>query len=85
MSVAALIAAGSADAGMGIYSAAKIYGLDFIPIWEEKYDFVLYEKYLELELVKHFIDILKSGEFKDTLKNMGGYNTDNSGEISYLP
>lgn len=37
-SVAAQIASGSADVGMGIYSAAKLYDLDFIPICIEEYD-----------------------------------------------
>ncbi|HHW01129.1 MAG TPA: molybdopterin biosynthesis protein [Clostridiaceae bacterium] len=84
MSVAALVASDSADAGMGIYSAAKIYGLDFIPVCEEQYDFILPEKYMDMKLVKHFIEILKSDEFRNTLQAMGGYNTDNAGSITVL-
>ena len=40
-SVAAQIASGSADVGMGIYSAAKLYDLDFIPICIEEYDLIV--------------------------------------------
>ena len=40
-SVAAQIVNGSADAGMGIYSAAKLYDLDFIPICIEEYDLII--------------------------------------------
>ena len=40
-SVAAQIVSGSADAGMGIYSAAKLYDLDFIPICIEEYDLII--------------------------------------------
>lgn len=40
-SVAAQIACGSADVGMGIYSAAKLYDLDFIPICIEEYDLII--------------------------------------------
>ena len=50
--VAAAIAAGTADAGLGILSAAKIYGLDFIPVSEEQYDLLIAESALELEPVK---------------------------------
>jgi len=82
MSVAALIASGSADAGMGIYSAAKIYGLDFIPLCEEQYDFILPERYMEMKTVKHLIEILKSGEFRATLADMGGYRVEDSGEVA---
>lgn len=81
MSVATLIASGSADCGMGIYSAAKTYGLDFVPICEEQYDFIMLERYEQLDIVKHFIDILKSNAFKTELMRMGGYNSEKSGEI----
>lgn len=80
LSVAALIASGSADVGMGIYSAAKIYGLEFIPVCEEQYDFILPIQYGELEHVKYFIEILKSEEFKSTLNEMGGYVLENTGD-----
>lgn len=81
MSVATLIASGSADAGMGIYSAAHVYSLNFIPVCEEQYDFILPERYAELDTVKHFIEILKSEAFKAELERMGGYKTENSGEL----
>jgi putative molybdopterin biosynthesis protein len=73
LSVAALVAAGSADVGLGIYSAAKVYGLDFIPVCEEQYDFIVPESYIELKMVRHFLEILKSEEFKNRLYEMGGY------------
>ena len=81
LSVAALIASGSADAGMGIYSAAKAYGLEFIPVCQEEYDFILPSNYGELESVKCFIEILKSEEFKKALNEMGGYLLENTGEV----
>ncbi len=72
--VAALIAAGNADAGMGIYSAAKMYGLDFIPVCNEEYDFLINEKEIDSPEVKAFLEILKSDELKKRLNEMGGYN-----------
>ncbi|MCR5689923.1 MAG: molybdopterin biosynthesis protein [Clostridiales bacterium] len=71
--VAALIAAGNADAGLGIYSAAKMYGLDFIPICNETYEFLVAENELENPAVKAFLDVLYSDEFKKRLGEMGGY------------
>ena len=73
MSVAALIASGSADAGMGIYSAAKAYGLDFIPVCEEDYDFIVPESFMRLKGMKHFLEVLESEEFKKALEGLGGY------------
>ena len=71
--VAASIAADNADAGLGIYSAAAIYGLDFIPLFHEEYDFLVNEHYADDPMVKAFFDILYSEEFSDRLKKMGGY------------
>ncbi|MCX7708344.1 MAG: molybdopterin biosynthesis protein [Clostridia bacterium] len=80
MSVAALVASGSADAGMGIYSAAKAYGLGFIPVCEEAYDFILPERFAELEIVKRFIILLRSEEFRIELERLGGYKLESPGE-----
>ena len=72
--VAALIAGGNADCGMGVYSAAKMYDLDFIEIATEKYDFLCHEESLENEAVKVFFEILESEELKKRLEMMGGYS-----------
>ena len=72
--VAALIAAGNADAGLGIYSAAKMYDLGFIPVCNEEYDFLVNEKYIDSPMVKAFFDILHSNEFAARLEEMGGYS-----------
>ena len=71
--VAAQIAAGNADCGLGIYSAAKMYDLDFIPVSNEEYDFLVSEKTAENEAVKIFFEILESDELKKRLNEMGGY------------
>ncbi len=78
--VAALIAANSADAGLGIYSAAKLYDLDFIPICNEQYDLLFSRKALELPSAQRFIEALKSDEFRTRLSAMGGYTLVHPGE-----
>ncbi|MCL1804552.1 MAG: molybdopterin biosynthesis protein [Clostridiales bacterium] len=81
MAVAAAVASGSADAGLGVLSAAKAMELDFVPVGNEEYDFALPAEYLELEQVKAFIQILKSGEFRDKLEELGGYSAERCGEV----
>ncbi len=71
--VAALIAAGNADCGLGIYSAAKMYDLDFIEICVEEYDVLIDEKAFATEKVQKFLDVFKSNELKERLVEMGGY------------
>ena len=72
--VAASVAAGNADAGMGIFSAAKIYGLDFIPLYHEEYDFLVNEAYADDPKVRAFFEILESEAFRRRLTQMGGYS-----------
>lgn len=84
MAVAAQVKSDGADAGMGIQSAAKAMDLDFIPVGQEQYDFVIPQDYLELDFVKAFISILKSEEFKAELRQLGGYKDDDIGDIIYI-
>ena len=81
MAVAAAVAGGSADAGLGVLSAAKALELDFIPIGDEEYDFALPAEYLELDQVRAFIEILKSADFHQKLEELGGYSESRCGEI----
>ena len=80
-SVAVQIAGDSADAGMGIYSTAKLYDLDFLPICVEEYDLLIPEKGWNSRMVRQLISTLKSEEFKTRIEAMGGYMLDRPGEI----
>ena len=79
--VAAAIAAGTADAGLGILSAARIYGLDFVPVCEEQYDLLIAESAFELDMVQRLIEVLRGAEFARRLAMMGGYLLNHPGEI----
>ena len=81
MAVAAAVASESADAGMGVLSAANAMGLDFMEVAYEEYDFAIPVKYLELPHVQAFIEILKSSEFREELERLGGYTSDDSGKV----
>ena len=80
-SVAAQIVSGSADAGMGIYSAAKLYDLDFIPICIEEYDLIIPDHAWDTPMVQQMIATLKSDAFREKILSLGGYTVENPGEI----
>lgn len=80
-SVATQIASGTGDAGMGIYSAAQIYGLDFIPICTEQYDFLIPDYAWDTPMVQKFIEVLKSEAFRTRLEKLGGYKIGKPGEV----
>ena len=84
MAVAAAVASDGADAGMGVLSAAKSMGLDFIPIGPEEYDFAIPQRFLDLPQVQAFIEILKSDEFKTRLDELGGYSAEEAGTLILL-
>ncbi len=84
MAVAAAVSSNTADVGVGVYSAAKSMGLDFVPIGEEHYDFLIPQEYLELDTVKAFIKVITSKEFQEELLKMGGYGVEGIGEIIFI-
>lgn len=83
-SVAAQIACGSADVGMGIYSAAKLYDLDFIPICIEKYDLIIPDHAWDSPMVQQLLTILRSDAFREKILSMGGYTVDHPGQVLCL-
>ena len=80
-SVAALIAAGSADAGLGIFSAAKLYGLDFLPICDEQYDLLIPDYAWDTPMVHRLLETLKSDAFRVRLDALGGYTVNTPGTV----
>ena len=80
-SVAAQLASGSADAGMGIYSAAQLYDLDFLPVCIEEYDLIIPDHAWESPMVRQMAATLKSQAFREKILSMGGYTLDRPGEI----
>ena len=81
MAVAVSVLSGSEDAGLGIYAAAKALGLDFIPMVTEQYDLVIPLEYFETEAVQILLEIINRPAFKQQVAALGGYNTQNTGEI----
>ncbi len=79
--VAAQIAAGEADCGLGILSAARIYGLDFIPICGEQYDLLVSLDALDTDGMRALLEALSGEEFRTRLTRLGGYELDRPGRI----
>ena len=77
--VAKLIAKGEADAGMGVHAAAKLYDLDFIPIYSEQYDLLIPDTMKNHPGIIEIIDILKSEEFAEKAAMLGGYTLNKPG------
>ncbi len=81
MSVAVAVLSGVADAGMGIFAAAKALDLEFIPVVTEEYDLVIPAEFYGDEKVGFMLDVIRSDAFKKDVMNLGGYDTSKTGTI----
>ncbi|HUZ35416.1 MAG TPA: molybdopterin biosynthesis protein [Streptosporangiaceae bacterium] len=79
LAVAAAVAAGRGDAGMGIMAAARAFGLGFIPVTREPYDLVVTPEAMESPLLAPLWALLRSGQFQAAVTDLGGYTTDEMG------
>ena len=71
--VAMAVRSGLADVGLGIRSAATTMGLDFIPLEEEEFDFLVPEEHISHQGVRTILDILGSETFRKRVLALGGY------------
>jgi putative molybdopterin biosynthesis protein len=74
------VAAGEVEAGLGLEAAARQFGLDFIPLFHERYDLVMPLAGLEDRKLTPLLDILQSGDFREAMVRMGGYETSHTGD-----
>jgi len=81
LSVAAAIASDRADCGLGIAAAARALDLDFIPIFMERYDFVIPCRYLDGDLLDPLFDLMNEVAFQQAVSALPGYNIRNMGKI----
>jgi len=79
--VAAAVANKSADVGLGIKAAADAMNLDFIPLLEERYDFIIPNGFLEDPRMRKILEVIKSERFKSQVMALGGYRIDDTGEV----
>lgn len=81
---AAAVAQNRADAGVGVQAAAEAFGLDFVPLFEERYDLVLPEQTMRAPLLHPLLDYLQTAVCRQTIRTLGGYDTTYTGEFQMV-
>lgn len=81
MGVAAAVASGHADAGLGIQAAAAALKLDFIPVGEERYDLCIPAEFWDEEEVRLVREILADPAFLQVAVQLQGYDFRDCGKI----
>jgi len=79
--VAALIASGAADAGLGLEAAARRFRLNFIPLYWERYHIALPQQELNGKKMETLRSTLKSKAFREQITSLTGYDARNAGSI----
>jgi len=80
LAVAAAIASGTADYGLGIRAAANALELGFVPLALERYDLVIPREYYESDLLRPLLDLLSDETFRTAVVVMPGYDVSRMGE-----
>jgi len=75
---AVMISQNKADVSLGLQAAAHQHGLDFIPLFEERYDLVLPRE--QEKMLSPLLDYIQTIDFRTALTALTGYNTTHSGE-----
>ena len=81
LGVAAAVASGRADCGLGIAAAARALDLDFVPLFQERYDLVMPKTFAESELLAPLFDLLTDPVFRISVSKLTGYDVDVMGRI----
>jgi putative molybdopterin biosynthesis protein len=79
LAVAAAIAAGRVDTGLGVLAAARAFGLGFVPVTREPYDLVLATETLDDPVTAPLWALLADGRFRAAVEALGGYGTGEMG------
>lgn len=79
--VAAYIASGMADVGIGVQTAAERFNLDFVPLVRERYYFALSIASLDDPLMRQLLAILRQPDYHATVNALPGYDAGDTGNV----
>jgi len=78
--VAEAVHQGHAKTGLAVLAAARQAGLDFLPLFEERFDLVIPDDEYNSALLLPILDVLQSSRFRRSLEKLGGYNALETGK-----
>ncbi|MFO7662179.1 MAG: molybdopterin biosynthesis protein [Chloroflexota bacterium] len=81
LAVAAAVASGAADTGLGIQAAARALRLDFVPLAHESYELVIPRPHYESDLLRPLLILLQDGDFRAAVASMPGYEVGQMGSV----
>ncbi len=81
LGVAAAVASGRADCGLGIPAAAQALDLDFVPLFHERYDLVIPKEYAASSLLAPLLEVIGGAQFRYAVASLPGYDVKEMGKL----
>ena len=81
LAAAYCVASKEADVCLATRSAAKTFGLGFLPLHSERYDLVMRRRTTDFPAVKAFLDVLQRATLRRKLEVLAGYDTSETGSV----
>ena len=81
---AAAVAAGDADAALGIESMARRFHLPFLPLVEERFDLLVDRRACFTDPVQTLLAFARGDAFRHKAAAMGGYDLSETGTVRWL-
>jgi len=81
LGLAAAIASGRADCGLGIAAAAQALDLGFLPLFHERYDLVIPKQFADDNLLAPLFGLLADSAFRKAVSQLTGYDVSVMGNV----
>ena len=81
LGVASAVASGRADCGLGVAAAAQALDLDFVPLFQERYDLVMPKEFSDGDLLAPLFDLLVDSRFRQAVSTLKGYDVSVMGTV----
>lgn len=81
--VARAVAKGKADAGFGLECSAREFGLDFVPLVEERYDLLIWRRAYFDPPLQALVAFCRRKVFAARAADLGGYNLADQGMVRF--
>src|SRR5438132_13229721 len=81
LAVAADVASGAADVGLGILASARALELEFLPLFDEQYQLVIPREFYESPHLTPLLEIIRGPDFRAEVDALGGYDVSSMGRV----
>ncbi len=85
LAAAYAVSVGAADCCVATQSAARAFGLDFVPLHSERFDLAVRREFLDLPAVRCLLDVLQRASLRRKLQSLCGYDISQTGRVLPQP